>query len=238
MTKKIEILNKIDTGEITPEEGIDLLSNAAVDNNLNLPSTPKSQMEVLEEIDRGEISLDEGIAKLEGHKENIIKTSSKENIKSGTEASKMPDMNIINKWKMWWMIPMGFGVLVTTATAVWMNAIYQSSGIGFWFFVSWLPFMIGIFLVILGWSSKNGPWLHVRVTLPNEEWPRRIAISFPLPIRFTAWCLRNFGQFIPFLDSTSIDEIILALEHTSSEGNPFYVTVNEGNGETVEVYIG
>ena len=238
MTKKIEILNKIDSGELTPEEGINLLRNINVEGNPTSETSSISHMKILEEIDRGEISLDEGIAKLEGREEKFIAASSKVNIETVADTSKKPDMNIINKWKRWWLIPMGFGVLATTATAVWMNTIYQSSGIGFWFIVSWIPFTIGIFLIILGWSSKNGPWLHIRINTPNEEWPKRIAIGLPLPLKFTAWCLRNFGQFIPSMDSTALDEIILALENTSTGDSPFYITVNEGSGDTVEVYIG
>ena len=73
----------------------------------------------------------------------------------------------------------------------------------------------------------------------EKEWPRNIALSFPLPIRLTAWFLRTFGPHIPQLKDTGVDELILALGDSASPGNPLLVNVNEGEGgEQVEVYIG
>jgi hypothetical protein len=82
--------------------------------------------------------------------------------------------------------------------------------------------------------------LHVRVHQEPGEWPQTIAISLPIPIRFTAWLLRIAKPYIHNhgIERANLDELILALEKTSPD-QPFYVKVDEGDsGEKVEVFIG
>jgi len=73
---------------------------------------------------------------------------------------------------------------------------------------------------------------------PGEK-PGRISISFPLPIRFFAWSLRTFGNLIPGLNATGVDEVILALGESAHAETPLFIDVNEGDeGEQVKIYIG
>jgi len=112
-------------------------------------------------------------------------------------------------------------------------------GISIGFILAWIPFLIGVGVLVLGWNSRNGPWLHLRIQQKPGEKPRRIFISLPLPIRFIAWSLRTFGNLIPGLDATGLDEIILALGESSRAETPLFINVNEGdNGEQVKIYIG
>ena len=85
----------------------------------------------------------------------------------------------------------------------------------------------------------SASWLHIRIRQKPGERPQTIALSFPLPIRITAWFLRNFGSRIPKLKETGLDELILALGKNATPQAPFYIEVNEGeDGEQVQVYIG
>ncbi len=93
-------------------------------------------------------------------------------------------------------------------------------------------------IITLAAASRTTRWLHVRVHQERGEWPQTIAISLPIPIRFTAWLVRLVRPYIHGMERTSIDEVILALEKVSPD-QPFYVKVDEGEtGEKVEVYIG
>jgi len=118
-------------------------------------------------------------------------------------------------WRRWWMVPMWAGIGVLLLGATFMFAAYQAGGFGF--------------------------WLHVRVRTNQQanDWPCNIALSFPLPIRLTAWLLRLCGRFIPQHKDHGLDEVILALAETTSSDAPLYVDVDEGEGgERVQVYIG
>ena len=94
-------------------------------------------------------------------------------------------------------------------------------------------------MIALAWGSRTSRWLHVRVNTGNTEWPHKIAISFPIPIRLTAWLLRTFVPKASQLRNTSLDELILALNENTSDSRPLYVDVTDGDkGERVQVFLG
>jgi hypothetical protein len=150
-----------------------------------------------------------------------------------------PDADDMNKWRRWWVVPFWTGAGITVIGGLLMYWAYSAGGFGFWFACTWFPFLLGVAVLVLGWSSRTTPWLHVRINQAPGQTPRRIAISFPIPIRLTAWGLRTFGHFIPQMNGTSLDEVILALKDVARDGTPLSVDVNEGeNGEHVQVFIG
>ena len=116
---------------------------------------------------------------------------------------------------------------------------YQNAGYSFWFFCTWVPLALGLILMALAWYSRTARWLHLRIYQGAGEWPQRIALSFPLPIRTSAWALRKFGRWIPQLEGTSIDELLLALDQNTTSDQPFYVEVEDDkDGDRVQVFIG
>jgi len=142
------------------------------------------------------------------------------------------------RYRRWWWIPMWVGVFITVIGATFMYLSYHSGGLGFWFACSWFPFLLGVLVLALAWASRNARWLHVRIHQKEGQRPQNINISFPIPIRLTAWFFRTFRGRIPGLDRTGVDDAILALEKVSPD-TPFFVQVDEGDdGEKVEVYIG
>jgi hypothetical protein len=138
------------------------------------------------------------------------------------------------------MWPMAVGIGITFFGALLLYWAYSAGGgLSLWFFCASPPFALGVLLMALAAASRTAKWIHVRVNNAKGEEPRRVAISFPLPIGPTAWFLRTFRGFIPKLQDTAVDELILALGETTSADNPLYVEVNEGeDGEKVQVYIG
>jgi hypothetical protein len=111
--------------------------------------------------------------------------------------------------------------------------------LSFWFACAWLPLLIGVALMALAWGAQNARWLHLRIRQRKGERPRQINISLPLPLRFTAWLLRTFRGFIPQLDKTAVDELIMALEKTTGPQSPLTLEVEDGpDGEQVQIYIG
>lgn len=236
MSEYMRILKMIENGEISPEEGAQLLQRVGSETSETSEHAIDTK-EILARIERGELSTDEGIQLIGmGGGQNVDSSSGKDSKEENFEPStpRISDEEL-ERWKRWWTIPLYVGVGIVILSTFWMNSAYQNSQFGFWFFCSWIPLLIGLLIITLAWGSRSGPWIHVRVRGPKE----RVAISLPAPMGITGWALRNFGHYIPHLEKTSIDEILLALENTSKQKTPLYVQVDEGDsGEHVEVFIG
>jgi hypothetical protein len=144
----------------------------------------------------------------------------------------------IARWKRWWMIPFWVGVVITIGGAALVYWGYTATRFGWGFWLAWPPFLFGLLIMIIGWQSQKSRWLHVRIRQKPGEKPGTIVISMPLPLRLAAWFLRHFAQYIPEVRGKGLDEMLAALEKSVSPDAPFYVNVNDEDGEHVEVYIG
>jgi hypothetical protein len=203
-----------------------------------------SRLQILQMIDDGKISAAEGLRLL-----NALSGNADGAETGGPEAADPTTTTVppsatpqgFGYWKRWWLIPFGVGTAIAVAGSALMYWAFSSADfrLTVWFFLAACPFAFGVTLLALAAASRNAKWLHIRVNTGQAEWPRRIALSFPLPIGPTAWFLRVFGPRIPSLKNTGVDELILALGETTTPDNPFYVEVDEGpGGEKVQVYIG
>ncbi len=142
------------------------------------------------------------------------------------------------KLRLYWMIPLWIGVGITALGGLLLSWVLQATGVSFWFFLASLPFFLGVLVMALAWQSRDGHWLHLRIEENVSGRSQRISFSIPLPIRPTAWFLRNFGDHIPVLRRTALDEVILALGNTTTVENPIYIEVNdEEDDERVLIFI-
>lgn len=206
----------------------------------------KERLEILEMIQQGRISPQEGLKLIEAlgesWEEEQLSPSADEEVLPGANPQLLAagiEGEDFNRWRTWWVIPFWIGVGITALGGGLMYWAWSARGLGLGFFLAWVPFLIGVGTMVLGWNSRTGPWIHIRVHQKPGETPERIAISLPLPIRFFAWSIRTFGGFIKGLDATGIDEVILALERTSPGEAPLSINVSdEDDGEQVRIYIG
>jgi hypothetical protein len=244
MSAKLEILDLIEKGEISPEEGARRLQELAGNAEEQAPQ-PSTQLEILGMIERGEITADEGVQRLSAPPPAI--TSTQTHADSGPTYRELPPEmeEQIKKWQSWWMIPVWIGISLILLGAWWMSSSFQNAGgVNFWFFCAWLPLLIGIGLAALAWPSPNRTWLHVRIREDKEDHKQRVNISMPLPLKLASWGFRTFKHRIPDdvrdkLDASAIDEVLTTLGSSASQGTPFYVQVEEDDGsEKVEVFIG
>lgn len=232
------ILEMVESGKITAADGLRLLQA------LGAGDEPEDEGEILEALPVSgfQPALDEPVPA--GVPADELGSAAQEENNAQPPAEEIPNIKSslppdIEKWRRWWMIPMWAGVGVTVLGGLLMLWALQAAGIGFWFFCAWVPFLLGVFAIVLAWQSRSARWLHLRVYQKPGDWPQKIAISFPLPIRLTAWFLRVFRDKIPGLQSTSVDELILALENSATPDHPLFVEVDEGeDGERVQVFIG
>jgi len=141
--------------------------------------------------------------------------------------------------KLFALIPLWSGVILTVFSAWWMYSIQQNAGLNFWFFCVFMLFLLGVLLIAMSGSTR---WLYVNVDRSHAEradWPKNITIALPLPLGLVSWFLQMFGPYIEGLKQTALDEVITAIAMTKNMKEPLIVNVDEGeNGERVQVYIG
>ncbi|UCE00622.1 MAG: hypothetical protein JSV42_07880 [Chloroflexota bacterium] len=226
--ERIEILEMIENGIITAAEGARLLQALDEDDRLVEVSEwentlPKSEGVTDPDAEWSGPSSKESFETLDGEVlEEVFEPE-------------------IDKWRRWWMIPLWVGVGITIIASIFLFWTYQNGGFNFWFVCSWFPFLLGVVLMAMAWGSRSARWMHLRIQQEPGEWPRTIAFSFPLPLRFAAWFMQTFRVFIPKINEMDIDfnQLILVFEKSTTPETPFFVEVDEGdNGETVQIYIG
>ena len=137
-----------------------------------------------------------------------------------------------------WLIPMYAGLVLFVCGALAAFPLY-ASGAGWVFAVcGWPIFVIGLLVMIMAWLSRRARWIHIRITHVDGT-RRNIKLSFPIPLRLSAWALRFGSRFVPKLRETGVDEMIVALNEGLNSEQPLIVDVQEGDdGDWVQVYIG
>lgn len=211
--ERLELLRKIEAGEISPEEGLRLI-NA-------LEEGPAEQPRFFIEED----------LKIEEPGERVKEIDV---IETGSEKSAAPDYR---RWRRFSWVIFGLMVLLTALSAVWMVQGWMTRPWGWGFWLAWLPFLIGIAGM---WLSFNSPWLHVRIRRRRGVKPEKISVSFPLPVHALVWFLRTFGHWMPpkVREQNPADMLTDLMKNISSD-EPIHIQVNdEEDGEEVEVFIG
>ncbi|MBN1145935.1 MAG: hypothetical protein JXA78_01665 [Anaerolineales bacterium] len=253
---RMQVLEMIESGRISAEEGLSLLQALA---GAEEPAGAESPVEAGEPAPGEEASavaemptwpsvsayaaapdqaVDLGAAP---QVEEPARSPGAQASPAGTSAGRSPGELPLEaqKWRRWWMIPLWIGAGVTALGGALMYWAMQASGMGFWFVCASLPFALGVLILALAFQSRVSPWLHLRVQQAPGEWPERIAFSFPILAQPMIWFLRAFGRYIPKLEQTSLDEVILAISETTSPETPIYIQVDDDeDGEKVEIYIG
>jgi hypothetical protein len=232
-SERTKILEMISEGTISAEDGVkllDALDGASEANQISeIEASPEIATASTQDFSE-EISDD-----FETESEEILEP---DEVYHPDPIPNPPDPEELEKWKRWWVIPMWVGVGITVIGSALMYSAFVANGVGFWFACAWFPFIIGVLVMALAWSSRTAPWLHVRVHQRPGQTPQKIAISFPLPIRLAGWGLRTFGHHIPNVDGVDLDGVMNAINESAKDGTPFFVDVDDDDGERVQVFIG
>ncbi len=217
-----ELLQKIERGEISAQEGLRRL-NAMENGDPEAAASEvvdASQVEVVIDNPGGETTASKRQA--EAEKDRLSE--------AGLEQE-------LSRWKRWWTIPFWIGVVITLVSAGLMYWGFSAAGLSWGFWLAWIPFWLGTAILTVAWRSQAARWLHVRIRQKPGEKPARIAISMPLPLGFAAWVVRTFGKHIPNMKDQEIGLILETLDQAFSSQTPLYIHVNEDD-EDVQVYIG
>lgn len=138
-------------------------------------------------------------------------------------------------WQLIWVYP-ALGGLVLLAAMGGLTATLVRGGQALGWLACTIPLMLlGTLVAVLAWWSRTARWLHLSVRGKKEK----VRLSFPLPLRLTAWVLRFLRPWVRQLRDTAVDEVIFALAEVDVSDGPLSVEVNdEEDGEEVRVYIG
>lgn len=246
--ERMRILEMIERGEINASEGLRLLQDLAeqeidgLDQSASATGPPQeNEPEAAGQILNAGDEPVEATGSVRDLYGTATPTQSGEEDPAGPEvfqARSSPLPPNTEKLRLYWMIPLWFGVGITVLGSLLLYWALQATGISFWFFLASAPFLLGVLVMALSWQSRWAHWLHLRIEQPPGATPQHISLSFPLPIRLTAWMLRNYGHWVPALEGTALDEVILALGGSTTPENPVYIEVDEGeNGERVVIFI-
>lgn len=180
-------------------------------------------MRILQQLEQGQIDIEQAERLLTGE---------------GTPQAQVSPQGVETpaRWRAWWVIPFSIGIGLTVFGA-------GIATLGGWWWLCAVPLlMAGVVLVTVSAATNRSPWIHVRVYNKRGGGSRKIAVSLPIPVRFTAWVVRNFGPYIKPLKKTGLDELVLALdmlqEGVSKDGPLFIEVDDDEDGERIEVYLG
>jgi hypothetical protein len=199
------------------------------------------RLKVLEMLESGEINADEALALLaaiDSSEAEVLLERQSEEDEAGT-GEPAPTVNPVavqrSRWARFWVYPLMAGGAVLIIGSLVMALVYATDAARGWLVCGWLPMTLGLLVMLLAWWSRRAKWLHVRILEGGE---RKMAVSFPLPLAFSAWALRLVKPFVPRLRETGVDELIMALR-ASGRDEPISIDVRDDkNGEQVQVYIG
>ncbi|MFC2064785.1 hypothetical protein ACFLXB_06790 [Chloroflexota bacterium] len=211
--------------------------------------TSDERSKILKMIQEGKISAEEGLNLMKAiDDQSGIDDTDLENDKNTFTAPEImhqpppahdPEISkTMDKARGLWMIPFWIGVAITILGSwIMYSNMLPEPGFNGMFYCLGLPILIlGVLIIMLGWSSKTSRWIFVSVDQAPGETPRRIRLGFPLPLGLASWFFRIFGSSINGIKGIPIDQVIDAL-HESDD--PLVINVDEGdNGEKVQVYIG
>jgi hypothetical protein len=218
---RIEILNKVESGEMEISEAIDRLKSN---------KEPEKKIDILDQLEQGHIDVEEALHRLEGT--GTVPTGEAESAEASSASSGARIAP--RKWHDWWLVILA-SALAVIAIGGWLGTVG-----GWWWLCATPGLIVGFVLLVLALASRNAPWIHLRVDTGQKTWPRHIALSLPLPIRLASWGLKTWGPRIPNLNETAVDELILALEGNLSKDTPIYIDVqeDESTGERVQIFLG
>jgi hypothetical protein len=219
--KRFEILQKVEKGEISPDEASRYLDELD-DDELVVQSihSPETSPEAIPtQVASQPIEV---IPPPVGAKGEIPFAINNERLKY---------------WKVWWLFPLSIGIIFTLLGAYWMYRGYLLAGFGWGFWFSWFPFGFGVLVTALSAGGRTSRWVHVRVTQKPGKKPGKIAISFPLVM--ATWIVNIVAQFKGGnKDMGRFNEVMYTVNQALNSDEPMHVQVNEKDGEEVEVYIG
>ncbi len=238
--RRMEILRRVESGELGPEDGNRLLLELEEREAEALPGVMESVKD--EGFPTGLEAAAAAVASdpippAPASPEPPLQGEVEEPVSSPpvTEESQPPKSS---GWLGLWMLPFVLGLILTVFSATWMYQGWLAAGLSWGFWLSLIPFAIGVLLMWAGWEARRARWLHLRIRQRPGSHPQVIAFSLPLPIGLTRWAVRRFGHYTPFAtNGQDSGDILDELDQAFTADGPTHIFVDDKDGEQVEIWI-
>ena len=199
----------------------------------------ENKLEILRRVENGTLTIEEGsdlIGMLDQAEEH---ENDPEIIDPMPPAEPLEPHEASGCWKAFWSMFLVSGAILMALSIYWIYLGAQSHPLSWGFWLSWIPLIIGVALLILGWALLDSPWMHVRVRTKEETKDLRFVFSMPVPFNLAKWSLRNFGGSIPGkMNSQDLLDVIEQAEASIKKGEPFQVQVDDKeDGSKVDIFI-
>lgn len=233
-SERMEILDRLERGEITPAEAAELLSKEQPGGGK--PPQPETAMGVLEQLERGEINTEQAAERISAS------MGSRQDQRASVQPQRVEVMDKKHvvvpgySW-VWWVVPLAVGIVFTLLAGFWMQADASDGGLGFGFLCAWVPMLLGVGLIILAWVSQRGPWAQIRVHTHNRKVDVDVDTQVPIGVATTA--LKTLGRRIPGIDKADVERLTRAFEEIRRTGTPIHIQANDDDEENaVDITIG
>lgn len=206
--ERLEILRKLQAGELSVEEGFKLIDQLDKPAENVIPSQPPIEV-ISEEVDL---------------------SSSFSAVQSGTTDPAM------GKWRVFGWLGFGLFVVITALSAYWMVESYQNKPFGFGFWFSWIPFLIGILGMVFTFNAR-WIHIRVRQKPGEKPQNINISLPIPFGLVNTILNLFP-NAVPANLRAKDIGGMVKEMSHNLSAKEPLHIVVDDEDGEHVEIYIG
>jgi hypothetical protein len=202
-------------------------------------TTEETKLEILKKVENGTLTIDEG-SELLGMMERAEEKQTTPQIpefQPPEESKKKNEVTGCMK-ALLSMIMVG-GAILAAFSAFWVYLGYKNDGLGWGFWLSWIPLLVGVVLMIIGWALMESPWMHLKIHFKEKGTQAGLDFSMPIPFNIARWFFKNFSRFIPEkLRDIDFVEVIDQAEESIKNGEPFEIQIDEEKkGSKVDINI-
>lgn len=192
----------------------------------------ESRLEILRRVENGILTVEEGsdlIGILDFSNGRVDREEDDSNPKGEVYShDDIATPQVSNWWKALWSLILFGGATLTGFSAYWAYQGFQKAGLGWGFWLSWIPFVLGVGIMVLGAALFDSPWLYLKVVSHDAGKPIKISFAIPLPIQLAAWVFKTFHSRLPAsMQEMNLNDLMVEVENTLKRGEPFQIVVDD-----------
>ena len=192
----------------------------------------ESRLEILRRVENGILTVEEGsdlIGILDFSNGRVDREENDSNPKGEVYSHDDIATPQVSNWcKALWSLILFGGATLTGFSAYWAYQGFQKAGLGWGFWLSWIPFVLGVGIMVLGAALFDSPWLYLKVVSHDTGKPIKISFAIPLPIKLAAWVFKTFHSRLPAsMQEMNLNDLMVEVENTLKRGEPFQIVVDD-----------